>query len=108
MSIILLWPTSLVAVWVGAVGTGLAMASVFPTTLSLAESHMHISGRITAWFFVGTGLGGMTVPWIIGQLFEPVGAYATMVTIMVAITLMAGVFVAMMLAVSQGRPIQEI
>ncbi len=98
MSIILLWPTSLVAVWVGAVGTGLAMASVFPTILSLAESHMHITGQTTAWFFVGTGLGGMTVPWIIGQLFEPVGAYATMVTIMVAITLMAGVFVAMMLA----------
>ena len=98
ISIIVLWPTSLLAVWVGAVGTGLAMASVFPTILALAESRMHITGRITAWFFVGTGLGGMTVPWIIGQLFEPVGAYATMVTIMAAIVLMAGVCVALMLA----------
>jgi FHS family Na+ dependent glucose MFS transporter 1 len=98
MGIILLWPTSLVAVWVGVIGTGLAMASIFPTTLSLAESRMHITGQITSWFFVGASLGGMTVPWIIGQLFEPVGPYATMVTIMAAIVLMVGVFVAMMLA----------
>ncbi len=66
MGIILLWPTSLVAVWVGAIGTGLAMASIFPTTLSLAESRLHITGQITSWFFVGASLGGMTVPWIIG------------------------------------------
>jgi MFS transporter, FHS family, Na+ dependent glucose transporter 1 len=98
ISIIVLWPTSLVAVWVGAVGTGLAMASVFPTVLALAESRMHITGRITAWFFVGTGLGGMTVPWIIGQLFEPIGATATMATIMVTLVLMAGVCVALLLA----------
>jgi FHS family Na+ dependent glucose MFS transporter 1 len=102
MGIILLWPTSLVAVWAGAIGTGLAMASIFPTTLSLAESRLHITGQMTSWFLVGSSLGGMTVPWIIGQLFEPVGAYATMVTIMAAIVLMAGVFVAMMLAARQA------
>jgi FHS family Na+ dependent glucose MFS transporter 1 len=98
MSLIVLWPNSLVAVWVGAIGTGLAMASIFPTTLSLAESRMHITGQITSWFFVGSSLGGMTVPWIIGQLFEPVGPYATMLTIASAVALMAGMFVAMMLA----------
>jgi FHS family Na+ dependent glucose MFS transporter 1 len=98
LGLILLWPNSLVAVWVGAIGTGLAMASIFPTTLSLAESRLHITGQVTSWFFVGASLGGMTVPWIIGQLFEPVGPYATMLTIMVDVVLMAGVFVAMMLA----------
>lgn len=102
MAVILLFPTSLVAVWAGAVGTGLAMASVFPTILSLAESRMHITGQTTAWFFAGSSLGGMTVPWLIGQLFEPVGAYATMVTIMAAVVLMAGVFAAMMLVMRQG------
>ena len=98
MGLIVLMPNSLIAVWIGAIGTGLAMASIFPTTLSLAESRMHITGAITSWFFVGSSLGGMTVPWIIGQLFEPVGPYATMLTIASAVTLMTGVFVAMMLA----------
>jgi FHS family Na+ dependent glucose MFS transporter 1 len=98
LGLILLWPNSLAAVWVGAIGTGLAMASIFPTTLSLAESRLHITGQVTSWFFVGASLGGMTVPWIIGQLFEPVGPYVTLLTIMTAVVLMAGVFVAMMLA----------
>jgi FHS family Na+ dependent glucose MFS transporter 1 len=98
MGLIVVWPNSLVAVWAGAIGTGLSMASIFPTTLSLAESRMHITGTITSWFFVGSSLGGMTVPWIIGQLFEPVGPYATMLTIASAVALMTGVFVAMMLA----------
>ena len=97
MGIILLWPNSLVAVWVGTIGTGLAMASVFPTTLSLAESRMHITGQITSWFFVGASLGGMTAPWIIGQLFESIGPRVTMMTIMADLVLLAGVFVAMML-----------
>jgi len=98
MSVILLWPNSLVAVWVGVIGTGLAMASIFPTTLSLAESRMHITGQITSWFFVGASLGGMTMPWIIGQLFESIGPRVTMLTIMADLVLMAGVFVAMMLS----------
>lgn len=98
MGIILLWPNSLVAVWVGAIGTGLAMASIFPTTLSLAESRMHITGQTTSWFFVGASLGGMTVPWIIGQLFESIGPRVTMLTITADLMLMAGVFVAMMLS----------
>ena len=98
MGIILLWPRSLAAVWIGAIGTGLSMASIFPTTLSLAESRLHITGQMTSWFFVGSSLGGMTVPWIIGQLFEPVGPFATMMTITTALALMVGVFVAMMLA----------
>ena len=98
MSIILLWPNSLTAVWVGVIGTGLAMASIFPTTLSLAESRMHITGQITSWFFVGASLGGMTMPWIIGQLFESIGPHVTMLTITADLALMAGVFAAMMLA----------
>jgi FHS family Na+ dependent glucose MFS transporter 1 len=98
MGVILLWPNSLVAVWVGAIGTGLAMASIFPTTLSLAESRMHITGQITSWFFMGASLGSMTVPWIIGQLFESIGPRVTMITITADLVLMAGVFVAMMLA----------
>jgi len=98
MGIILLWPNSLVAVWVGAIGIGLAMASIFPTTLSLAESRMHITGQITSWFFVGASLGSMTVPWMIGQLFESIGPRVTMMTITADLVLMVGVFVAMMLS----------
>ncbi len=80
MSILLLWPAAPLATWVGTLGAGLFMASMFPTTLSLAERHMTISGTITSLFFVGASLGGMILPWVIGQFFERVGPHVTNVT----------------------------
>ncbi len=46
------------------------MASIFPTTIALAERRMPISGRITGLFFVGVGAGAMSVPWLVGQLLD--------------------------------------
>jgi fucose permease len=63
----------MVLVWIGTIGMGLFLASLFPTMLVLAERRMRLTGGITRWFFVGTGLGGMFLPWLIGQLFVPVG-----------------------------------
>lgn len=98
VSAILLWPGSQTAIWLGTLGVGLAMASVFPTTISLAESRMTITGQVTSWFFVGASLGGMIVPWTIGQLFESIGPRVTMTTILADLALMTGVFVAWMLS----------
>ena len=77
---------SSVAVWVGTAGFGLSVASVFPTTMALAGRRMPVSGRATGWFFVGSSLGGMLLPWLIGQLFEPLGAQAMIGVIMVGLT----------------------
>lgn len=59
--------------WAGTIAAGLAVAPMFATVISLAEGRMPISGRATGWFFVGSSLGGMSIPWIIGQLFETRG-----------------------------------
>ena len=49
------------------------MASMFPTMLSYAERRLAISGQITGLFLVASAAGGMTVPWLVGQLFESTG-----------------------------------
>lgn len=103
VSIILLWPGSLLAVWVGTLGIGAAMASVFPTTLSLAERRMTITGQVTGWFFVGASLGGMSLPWLIGQLFESIGPRVTMVAILVDLCILAVVF-AILIIYSERLP----
>jgi len=97
VGIILLWPHSLAATWVGTLGLGLSLASIFPTTLTLAERCMTITGRVTGWFFVGASAGGMVIPWLIGQLFESIGPRVTMFTIMIDLILSVGLFAVLIL-----------
>ena len=91
VGIVLLWPASPVAVWLGALGLGLAMASVFPTAISLAERRIPITGQVTGWFLVAASTGAMSVPWLIGQLFEPLGPPSAMWVIL--LDLIAGLLV---------------
>ncbi len=74
---VLAFSHSIAALWLGTIGAGLFMASIFPTMLALAGRTMAITGEVTGWFLIGAGGGGMFLPWLIGQLFEPVGAIIT-------------------------------
>ena len=85
LSVILLQPDSVPALWIGAIGAGLFMASVFPTMIVLAGERMHVTGSVTGWFLVGGGAGGMILPWIIGQAFVGIGAVAMPVLVLVSI-----------------------
>ncbi len=71
--VLIVWPESITAVIVCTIGVGLSMASIFPTTIVWAERQMTITGRSARWFFVAAGAGGMFLPWLVGQLFVPIG-----------------------------------
>jgi len=98
LSLILLWPNSLTAIWLGTVGLGFSMASIFPTTLSLAGRRLNITGKITGWFFVGASAGGMFLPWLIGQLFEPIGPQVAIIIILIDLLVAVGVYIALILS----------
>jgi len=98
VAVVLAWPRSLVALWLGTLGLGISMASVFPAALTLAERRVRITGQVTAWFLVGASLGGMLLPWLIGQLFGSVGPQVTMLAILADLILALGVFGALMVA----------
>jgi MFS transporter, FHS family, Na+ dependent glucose transporter 1 len=87
LGLILLWHDSVLALWLGAIGLGLFMASIFPTTLMLAGERMRVTGAMTGWFLVGGGAGGMILPWIIGQAFVRIGAGAMPVLVLVTVAL---------------------
>ncbi len=92
VTVIILWPGTLTAVWLGAIGLGLSMASIFPTMLTFAEGRMEITGRVTGRFFVGASLGGMFLPWIIGQLFEFIGPRSMIYAIFIDLVLAVVIF----------------
>lgn len=85
VGMLLQWPNSAEAIWVGVLGLGLSMGSIFATTMLLAERYMAITGQVTGWFFVGGSLGSMLLPWMIGQLIEPIGPRATMITVVIGL-----------------------
>ncbi|MEZ4618243.1 MAG: MFS transporter [Caldilineaceae bacterium] len=103
VGLMLLWPTSSVVLWIGVCGTGLAIASIFPVTLTWAGRHMPITGRVTSWFFFGASIGAMFFPWFIGQFFENTGPVITMITIMGCLLLDLAIFVGLMFYAGQPK-----
>lgn len=87
LGVILLFKDSAEILWLGTILFGIAQASIFPTFLTLAEERMHITGTITGLFLVGAGLGGMVLPWLIGQAFVKISATAMMTLIFVNIVI---------------------
>jgi FHS family Na+ dependent glucose MFS transporter 1 len=102
MSAILIWNASQTVLWGGTFLVGISLASLFPTTVNLAEERMVINGRVASWFFIGASAGGMCVPWLIGQVFEQAGPGITMVMIAVDLALTAAVFVLMLRQMSRS------
>lgn len=70
---ILIWPASLAAVMVTSAGLGFALASIYPTTMTLTGQMMKVSGKVTGLLSIGSSAGAMLIPWIIGQFFESAG-----------------------------------
>lgn len=89
LGFILVSPNSFATVIIGTICLGLSMASIFPTTLSLAGRRMKMTGRMTGWFIVASSAGSMLIPLIIGQAFRSVGPRVVM--IVTTITLLAAV-----------------
>lgn len=81
--LILLFRESVSMLWIGTALLGISQASIFPTFLTLSEERMHVTGAITGLFLVGAGMGGMILPWLIGQAFVQIGAIAMMGLILI-------------------------
>jgi fucose permease len=90
--VILLGSGSHLSLWAGTLGVGFFMASMFATMISFAETKMRITGKITSIFLTGSGLGGMTLPWLVGQLFESAGPNVMVWTVLIATAATAGMF----------------
>ena len=58
--------------WIGFTAAGLGVGSLFPTLISWAHSYMTVKGKEAAILYSGAGLSAMTVPPLIGFLFERV------------------------------------
>ena len=104
MVLVLLFPTSSTALWIGAILLGLFVASIFPTMVTLAERRMTLTGTVTSWFFVGASAGAMFLPWLMGQFFEAISPLAIIVVILGDLLLAIVLYIIVMLV---SEPIRE-
>jgi fucose permease len=62
--------------WVVTFVFALSVAPQYASMMAFAESHLALSGGNTAAIVAASGLGGLVLPWAIGQLFDAVGPKA--------------------------------
>jgi MFS transporter, FHS family, Na+ dependent glucose transporter 1 len=89
LSLAILWltPAGIVTLWIGTLGLGFSMAPIFPTLLAVAGRRLQLTGQVTSWFFIASNAGGMTLPWLVGIIFERVSPTAMMPVLFFDLTL---------------------
>jgi FHS family Na+ dependent glucose MFS transporter 1 len=85
----------------GTIGLGLSMASIYPTVLNIAGRRMKITGQVTGFFVVGGSLGAMLLPFLVGQLFAPIGPQVLIYVLLADLLFAATVFVIVTLTAGQ-------
>lgn len=102
----LIWPGSRTALIITTAGLGFFLASIYPTTMSMAGQMMAISGRITGFFSIGSSAGMMAIPWIVGQLFETAGPQSLSIVLLLNLVIAFGVLIALALRTAP-RPVPQ-
>jgi MFS transporter, FHS family, Na+ dependent glucose transporter 1 len=100
--VLMIWSDSVAAVWVATIAYGFSLAGLFPGSMTLASEHLHMTGGITGLFLVGSSLGAMVVPWLIGQFFESVGPQV-FPTFLMAVIVLSMVILAVILIILGRR-----
>ena len=66
-------PTSMLALWVSVLSLALFLGPTIPNLFSLAERLGLASGKTTGLLVASTGGGGLTIPFLVSQLFDHLG-----------------------------------
>lgn len=101
VALMLLFPHSATVLWIAACGAGFAMASIFPTMISFAQRHMTITGQITSLFLAGSSLGSMTLPLLIGQLFDRIGPAVMVIFVAAALGIELALYSLLLIVVAR-------
>lgn len=106
LSLTVMWvfPTSAMVLWVTTLFFGLGVSTLFPTLLTLASQSMPLSGKLTSLFFASASVGGMLFPWLIGQLIDAHGALVVTPAILCLVIVSAFVIVGIIGLTRQRSP----
>lgn len=78
-----LFRNSSTILWTGSILLGLFLATSYPTLMVFAGSLFTITGSITRWFMVGSGLGVLLIPFVMTYLFGKLGIQVVPVVLLI-------------------------
>ncbi len=62
--------------WTMVILLAVSLSILLPATFGIAEKYMSMQGKVIGRFMVAAGLGGMVLPWCVGQTFSTWGPKA--------------------------------
>ncbi|RPH60564.1 MAG: MFS transporter [Chloroflexi bacterium] len=66
----ILLPGSTTLIWITSLGLGFFMAPIWPTGFTLAGQSLKLTARASSIILLGDSLGGMVLPWLVGQVIN--------------------------------------
>ena len=92
----LLLPMTSSLVWIMAVALGLCMAPIWPSGFTLAGQSLKLTARVSGIILLGDSLGGMILPWLVGQVLDSVGPQSLMVLVFTSLMFNLAAFIAIL------------
>ena len=96
-------PGSVSLVWAVTLITGFSLGPLFASGITFASGHMRMTGSTTGIFLVGASVGGMILPWGIGQFFESRGPGVMPLSIFITTAVTLALFGIILAAVRNRR-----
>ena len=85
------------SLWIGTATFGLCLSNIFPTSVSMAESYFRLTGTITCFFVVCSGIGEMAIPLLIGKLFDVIGPISFLAISCILCFTSVGIYIAVVI-----------
>jgi fucose permease len=68
-------------IWILAAALGICMAPIWPSGFTLAGQSLKLTARVSGIILLGDSLGGMILPWLVGQVLDFTGPQSLMVLV---------------------------
>jgi fucose permease len=68
----------------------IGVSPIYASMVAFAESRLRFTGRATSLLLGGAGIGGMALPWVMGQVFDRTGSKALPVVMVLMAVLLVG------------------
>ncbi len=92
----LLLPMTSSLVWIMALALGICMAPIWPSGFTLAGRSLKLTARVSGIILLGDSLGGMILPWLVGQVLDFTGPQALIYLVFTSLIFNLMAFVAIL------------